>query len=257
MSKEASRLNAAATGAFCALFAAISFGPVLSQDVSERYRITARGSHYTVVKDPSKKEGYLKCVYRNEEEFLCPGAAEFIAFEKHIKTKDYDLIVLSTGQLGSGTRWWDWKLIVENGSKASIKTLADGCLECDIHVEGLKPRSNEVAFTYRQEKHRVVATFHAGQLAMRKSRLDPYEPLDKTTCDALFGNYQECRSPERNATDCKMAQANASHFGLLRTEDHYAGISYEGLGRLCKAACSTGKAMDRLTFFKHVCRRRL
>src|SRR5713101_4479071 len=224
-------LSAAAGAALLILLPAISYGPALALDVPERDHLTARGSHYEVLKNSSKENDYLKCVYRNEKEFLCPGAAEFIAFEKHIKTKDYDLIVLSTGQLGSGTRWWDWKLIVEDGSKASIKTLADGCLECDIHVEGLKPRSNEVAFTYRQEKHRIVATFRAGQLAMRKSRLDPYEPLDKSTCDALFGNYQECRSPERNATDCKMAQANAIHFGPLPTEDHYAGISYEGLER--------------------------
>jgi hypothetical protein len=72
------------------------------------------------------------------------------------------------------------------------------------------------------------------------------KPLDEATCDALFGSFQECRST--NATNCTMAQSNASHFGLLRTEDRYAGISYEGLERLCKAACSTGKAMDRSTF---------
>ena len=67
------------------------------------------------------------------------------------------------------------------------------------------------------------------------------KPLDEATCDALFGSFQECRSTKRNATNCTMAQSNASHFGLLRTEDRYAGISYEGLERLCKAACSTAR----------------
>jgi len=37
--------------------------------------------------------------------------------------------------------------------------------------------------------------------------------------------------------------------------DHYALISYEGMQRTSKAACSNGKAMDRSTFLKKVCRR--
>jgi len=254
MSKEASLLNAAATGVFSALFAAISFGPVLSQDVSERNRITARGSHYTVVKDPSKKDGYLKCVYRNEKEFLCPGAAEFIAFEKHIKTKDYDLIVLSTGQLGSGTRWWDWMIVVEDGNKAVVKTLADGCLECKIDVELLKFGSNRVDFAYRQKGHRISAHFRDGALSIRKSKLDPHEPLDQGTCGGLYEKLEACKS-KPNSVDCTMRDNTADNFFILRTEDHYAGISSEVLDLQCKAACTTGKAVDRSTFFKQVCRR--
>jgi hypothetical protein len=137
------------------------------------------------------------------------------------------------GELGSGTRWWDWKLIVDDGKQAIIKPLADGCLECNIQVERLNSRSNEIVFDYRQQKHRITARFHEGQLTTRKSKLDPHEPLDEETCDALFGSFEECRS----TTSCTMALAlsNASRFGLLRTEDRYAGISVEGLDRLVQS----------------------
>jgi hypothetical protein len=246
-------LNAVAHCALYALLAAISSGHSLAQGDGEspnRYSVYSRNAFYEVLESPSE-EG-RKCLYRDQTQLLCPGTA-FIAFEKHYKTKDYDLLVISMGELGSGTRWWDWKLIVDDGKQAIIKPLADGCLECDIQVERLNSRSNEIVFVYRQQKHRITARFHEGQLTTQKSKLDPHEPLDEETCDALFGSFEECRS----STSCRMtlALSNASRFGVLRTEDRYAGISVEGLDRLCKAACSNGKTMNRTTFFKKVCRR--
>ncbi|MBR1296630.1 hypothetical protein [Bradyrhizobium sp. AUGA SZCCT0042] len=70
---------------------------------------TFRGSQYAVPRDPSTE--HFNCLYRNQKKLLCSG--EFITIEKHVVTKDYDLIVLSTGELGSGTRWWDWRLVVD------------------------------------------------------------------------------------------------------------------------------------------------
>jgi hypothetical protein len=151
-------LNAAATGALCALLATISSGPALAQyniDISERDTITARKAHYSISPNPSKE--FSKCLYRDQIKLLC--FVEFIGFRKLLKTKDYDLIAISMGQLGSGTRWWDWKLVIEDGKKATIKPLAEACLECDIHVAKLKFRSNEVDLVYRQKGHKISARF--------------------------------------------------------------------------------------------------
>jgi hypothetical protein len=252
MRTEARTLNAVAGAALSVLLAAISSSPAVAQydtDNSERYTVRARRALYTVLDDPSKE--YLKCLYRNRIKLLCATEGDFIAFEKHVKIKDYDLIVLSTGGTGSGTRWWDWKLIVEDGNKGTIKAFAHECLECDIHVERLRRGSNQVDFVYRQEQHRISAHFRAGQLSMRKSRLDPHEPLDKETCDGLYQSLEMCKSNSM----CSIGGSTAGHFFLLRTADRYAGFSGEAFERQCKAACSTGKAMDRSTFFKKVCRR--
>jgi hypothetical protein len=130
-----------------------------------------------------------------------------------------------------------------------------------VRVELLKFRSNEVTFTYRQEQHLIAVTFRAGNLSVRKRKLDPHEPLDKESCDflyeALYGSPDGCikKYPNPNHRYCTVGQANSGHFFVVGVEDKHAGISYKGLQRLCKAACSTGKAMDRSTFFKQVCRR--
>ncbi|MBR0792157.1 hypothetical protein JQ631_23990 [Bradyrhizobium manausense] len=217
-----------------------------------RYHVNSRTATYEVLESPS--EGGGKCLYRDQTQLLCPGTA-FIAFEKHYRTKDYDLILISMGETGSGTRWWDWKVIVDDGKQATVKPFADECLECDIQVENLDFRSNKAVFTYRQKKQEVIVSFHAGKLTERKKSLNSREPLDQETCNGLFGNYEECTATRQNAANCTMARANAGHFFLMRTEDRYAGISYKGLQLLCKNACSTGKAMKRETFLKKVCRR--
>jgi hypothetical protein len=241
----------------------ISSGPaplVREGEESEGTNIMARSAIYTIQKAPSAEANepneHHECLYRNQEKLLCP-ATDWIEFKKHYRTKDYDLLVVRTGYFGTGNRWHDWKLIVEDGKQALIKPLAEECLACDIWVEKLNFQSNEIVFTHRQAKQLQTASFRAGRFTVRKSKLDPQEPLDEDTCGDLLGRYEYCRKAERNTSDCSMALANSGHFSLLRIEDQYAGISYEGMQRMCKAACSSGKAMGRKTFFKKVCRREL
>ncbi|WP_165127231.1 hypothetical protein [Bradyrhizobium sp. 6(2017)] len=235
--------------------------PTLSQEGEEADRDSAmaRGASYTIGDNPasqSKAEDATpsKCVYRNDEKLLCLNA-ERIAFEKRYWTRDFDFLVISGSFSGSGNRWWDWKLIIEDGKGAITKPLADNCLACDIRVDRLNFQSNEIVFIHRQEKRLEIATFRAGQFTLQKSKLDPREPLDEDTCGDLLGRYEYCSKAERNTVDCSMALANSGHFSLLRIEDQYAGISYDGMQRMCRAACSGGKAMDRKTFLKEVCRR--
>jgi hypothetical protein len=222
-------------------------------DEPEGSSIEARSASYYVIADETKEPYEYKCLYRNYDKLLCPSA-EKIAFEKHYRTKDYDFLVISTGDFGSGNRWYGWKLIAEDGKRALIKPLAEECLACDIQVEKLNFQSNEIVFTHRQDKQLQTATFRAGQFTLRKSKLDPHEPLDEDTCGYLFETYEGCRTHEITL-ECRMAPANSSHFALLRIEDQYAGISYEGVQRMCTAACSSGKAMDRTMFLRKVCRR--
>lgn len=217
-------------------------------DLSTRENLTVRKAVYSISEDKSHDLSY--CLYRNGTKLFCHEYG-FISFEQRVKTRDYDLIVTSLPEQGSGIRWWDWKLIVEDGKQAAVKPLADGCLECDIRVEKFEPYSNNVNFVYRQDKHRVSARFRAGQLSIRKSKLDPREPLDKETCDGLYQYLQLCKSN----SICSMRGGTAGNFFIGRTEDRYAGFSGEPLDTQCKEACSTGTVMDRSTFFKQVCRR--
>lgn len=233
-------------------------GKALDPERPDEPSARARGASYEVKDAPAKQgksddQGLFKCLYRNNEKFLCPET-ERIAFEQQYRTKDYDFIVISTSFSGSGNRWWGWKLIVEDGKRAIVKPLAEDCLACDIRVEKLDFQANEIVFAHRQAKHLQTASFRAGQFTLRKSKLDPHEPLDEETCGYLFGTYEGCRNHEITL-ECRMAPANSSHFALLRIEDQYAGISYDGVQRMCTAACSSGKAMDRKAFFKKVCRR--
>jgi hypothetical protein len=141
------------------------------------------------------------------------------------------------------------------GKKAIVKSLAEDCLPCDIRAEKLDFKSNEVVFTHRQAKQLHTATFRNGQLTLRKSKLDPHEPLDDNTCDVFMEIYDDCKSYKLDPKSCGMHLSNVGHFGLLRAEDSYAGISYDGMWQKCKAACSSGEAMDRKTFTRKVCRR--
>jgi hypothetical protein len=54
-----------------------------------------------------------------------------------------------------------------------------------------------------------------------------------------------------------MGNSSSANYFMIATEDKYANISYRDLNGRCKKACSTGRAMDRQTFFKKVCRREL
>ncbi|MGY3472738.1 hypothetical protein [Bradyrhizobium ottawaense] len=221
-------------------------------------RIMARGVTYTIQKFRSTEanavDESVECLYRNQERLLCP-TTDWIRFDKHYRTKDFDLLVIFTGNFGSGNRWHDWKLIIEDGKQVLIKPLAENCLACDIGADKLYFQSNEVVFTHRQEKQLHTATFRAGQFTSRVRKLDHREPLDEDTCGDLLGRYEYCKKAEPNTVDCSMASANSSHFSLLRIEDQYAGISYEGMQQMCRAACSGGKGMDRKTFLEKVCRR--
>lgn len=238
------------------LLGGMSFATPLAREGEqpEGSSIMARGASYTVEEDEANEQPYqYKCLYRNQNKLLCPRA-EKIEFEKHYRTKNYDFLVISTGFFGSGNRWYGWKLIAEDGKQAIIEPLAEECLACDIRVEKLNFQSDEIVFTHRQSKQLQTATFRAGQFTLQKSKLDPQEPLDEDTCSDLLSRYEECRNAERNTLSCSMAQANSGHFSLLRIEDQYAAISYEGMQRMCSAACSGGNAMDNKTFTKKVCR---
>lgn len=221
-------------------------------------RVTARRATYTIRRFRSTEanalDESLACLYRDEGRLLCP-ATDWIRFDKHYQTKGYDLLVISTGYFGTGNRWHDWKLIVDDGRQAVIKPLAEDCLACDFRVEKLNYQSDEVVISHRQAKQLHTATFRAGQLTLRKGKLDPNEPVDENTCDFVLAIYEDCKTYNPDPNSCSMHLANSGHFALLRAEDQYAGISYKGMQQMCRAACSGGEAMHRKTFFKKVCRR--
>lgn len=232
-------------------------GP-LEGEKTEGDSILARSATYTIkrfrsTEDNETNDG-VQCLYRDQEKLLCP-VADWIRFDNHYRTKGYDLLVISTGYFGTGNRWHDWKLIVDDGKHALIEPLAENCLACDIRVEKLNFQSNEVVFTHRQAKQLHTAIFRAGKFRSQMQKLNPQEPLDEETCSDLLGRYDYCTKAVRDTIDCSMAQANSGHFSLLRIEDQYAGISYDGLQQICRAACSGGEAMDSKTFTKKVCRR--
>ncbi|MBR0798715.1 hypothetical protein JQ615_25325 [Bradyrhizobium jicamae] len=214
---------------------------------------TARGSFYAQSTDR------LDCLYRNHEKLVCGG--DYVSLEKYVKIKNYDLILLSTKYSGSGVRTADWKLIVEDGKTAAVKSLVENCFECEVQVERLKFRSNEVDFIFRNEAHRITGHFRNAALSLRKTKLDPREPLDKETCDWLYEALDSCKHSYKiadpDAGTCTMSGGgNAGRFFLTRIESTYAGISLERLDRQCREACSTGKAMDRETYLETVCRRK-
>ncbi len=95
---------------------------ILPRTVELNHVAAARFAHarYTILPNPSKE--FLNCLYRDNIELLCPEGAEIISFDKVVKIKDYDLIVISFGAGGSGTRWWDWKLVIEDGTKSDVAT---------------------------------------------------------------------------------------------------------------------------------------
>jgi hypothetical protein len=92
----------------------------LKGEVPEGDKIMARSVTYTIQKfrstDADEAAQSLECLYRNQERRLCP-ATDWIRFDKHYRTKDYDLLVISTGNFGAGNQWYGWKLIVEDGKK--------------------------------------------------------------------------------------------------------------------------------------------
>ncbi|MDN5006160.1 hypothetical protein ACFQZO_35515 [Bradyrhizobium sp. GCM10027634] len=230
--------------------------PALAQNADQNSEspggITARGANYEVVR--SGPDDHLNCLYRDKVKLLCPEGVEFVSIEQHHKLRDYDLIIVSMGQLGSGTRWHDWSVIAEDGKRGTIKELASACLECEIKVKRLGPSSNEALFIYRQEQHLVTARFHEGRLTMRKSKLDPHEPLGKEDCGGLFGIMKQCKETKPNSFYCTTMGSTARNFFIRRIVDHHSGFSIGRLEQQCRAACSTGKLMDRKSFFKRVCR---
>ena len=140
-------------------------------------------------------------------------------------------------------------IIIEDGKRTSIRSLATQCIECDIRSQNLRANSDEVEFVYRQNQQRITAEFRDGALTVRKAKLSRREPLPNEHCDRLYSSWEDC------SRSCSIGMSQSEHFFLEEMEDKYAGFSYRGLDEQCKAACSTGNAMDRAAFFKKVCRR--
>lgn len=163
---------------------------MLEGGAPEGDRVTARSVTYTIRKFRSTEanalDESLACLCRNEGRLLCP-ATDWISFDKHYQTKGYDVLVIFTGCFGSGNRWHDWKLIVDDGKQAAIKPLAEDCLACDFRVEKLNYQSDELVISHRQAKQLHTATFRAGQLTLRKGKLDPSDPVDESTCNVVLG----------------------------------------------------------------------
>src|SRR5712672_826120 len=140
MLKLATFLASFATVAQIAVADAAAQSP---SDLSTRDNLTARRAAYSISMD------HPHCLYRNKIRLFCHENGG-IAFEQRVKTRDYDLIVVSLPPDGQGLRSWDWKLIVEDGKQAAIKPLADQCHDdCNIRVEKLNPHLNQVNFDYR------------------------------------------------------------------------------------------------------------
>ncbi|UPK40862.1 hypothetical protein IVB18_50535 (plasmid) [Bradyrhizobium sp. 186] len=208
---------------------------------------TFRKEVYSILRNPAGH--FSTCLYRNNAELFC-NENGYLAFEHHVKTSDYDLVVVSLPADGNGIRFWDWKLIVEDGRRGTIKSLADQCIDCNIRVEKLDPHSNQADFVYRQKQQRVSARFRNGAFSIRKSKLDPLEALPGEDCDRLYSALDSCSRRH----SCAVASSNSQHFFVTEMEDKYAGISYSRLNQQCSEACSTGTPVDRVTFYKRVCR---
>jgi hypothetical protein len=209
--------------------------------------LTARRASYSI-----SGEGIQKCIYRDANKIFCADGT-YLDFERHVRTRDYDLIVVSLPGEGNGIRFWDWKLVIDDGRRAIVKPLADQCIDCDIRVEKLKPHSNQADFVYRQKQNRVSVRFNDGALSIHKSKLDPREPLSEEHCHYFYLSFKACYQHD----SCTIGIADAGYWFMMTLEDKYAGISYNGIDKQCEKACSTDKAMDldRSTFFNDVCRR--
>ena len=156
---------------------------------------------------------------------------------------------------GGAGRWWDWALLVEDGQSARVNSLAKHCIECDVHTREVKYQSNKAIVYLRQDAHLITAHFSDGKFSQRKSKLDPREPLKAADCERLNQQFEEA-CIQSKSDRCTIENSSASLYLLSELINKYAGISYKSLNQRCKKACSTGKTMDRSTFFRQVCRRK-
>jgi hypothetical protein len=226
---------------------------------AERNKITTRNATYTI---PRLKD-YVdqRCVYRNEEKLFCAPKYNYAFFGSPVRTKNYDLIPLTIYPDGSGSRWWDYSLIVEQGEHARVKTIVVGCFadSCEIRATQVNHGADDVRFHVgRSEGSKITAHFNAGVLSIRKRRINPKEPLNAETCTRLFEALRQCNEPS-NQSDCPSEYSSASqsiNFFFVGIENDYPGFSRKNFDQACRAACIDRRAVGRQEVDQMFCQRR-
>jgi|SRR5579863_229679 len=244
-----------------ATFLAFLTDPLLAQLVDGGGKIATQNAVYTIV-IPRDDPGSPWCVYRNGKKIFCPE--EQAEFGIPIKTKDYELIPLTKHLSGSGQRWWDYSLIIERGEDVAIKTVIDNCFEasCEIKAAKVNYQANSVLFDVgRSNGFRVTSLFNNGALSLKKTKLDPKEPLDDQTCKELFDVLQGCgtlltSSKEPNCPAEYSGASQATHFFFVKVENEYPGFSRKRFDQACQSACSSRSKVERMTFNRSFCRKK-
>ncbi len=235
------------------ILAALLFQLVAARGADdERYEITTRNATYTIPRPKDYEE--RRCVYRNKEKLFCAPKYSYAFFGLPVRTKNYDLIPLTTHPDGSGSRWWDYSLIVEQGEHGRVKTIVDGCFSdsCEIRATQVNHGADDVRFHVgRSEGSKMTAHFNAGVLSIRKRRISPKEPLNAETCARLFEELNECSElGASNKSDCPSeysSRSQVTNFFFVGIENDFPGFSREKFDQACRTACITrGVAKRRL-----------
>ena len=250
--------------AVCLIVLSFSSNDLLAQTSENRdprRTVSTRNATYTI--GWRDENGHRACIYRNGVNLHCKNEQAF--FEKPIRTRNYEIIPLVEHQAGSGNRWWNYSLIIENGRRSVIKYVAEWCFSasCNIKATKVNFRANTVHFDIGRSKgHRISAHFQNGQLSVRQSKLDPKEPLSKRVCHGLLDQLRECSTGHFHSAAlfpaservCPEGISNSSNFFFHGVENDYRGFSRKTFDEACKNACTSGQQFERKNYLKQICR---
>lgn len=152
---------------------------------------TFRTAHstYTISAKPDQEH---QCLYRNGKKLFC-GGNWYLYFGEPVKTANYTLIPLSSKCGGNGCPLSDVWLVIERGSKTTVKHIAGDCFLCELTVLHTNPRIDAASFNIGKKKgYRLTASFGKGNLSVHRTKIS--SKINKADCEAVYLCFNGCAS---------------------------------------------------------------
>ena len=210
-------------------------------------------------------EGFT-CLFKNNVQLTCIEN-DIVKFGQKISTKDYLLLPIYDGCMGSGLHCErsGTTLLIERGKETSISIdIKEYCLECSNSVD-VNYDQNEVKFMLDRVdgKFKVAARFKDGSMLVGKSALNENESMKRDECDWLYGEFLDACKGEsgaitpgsRRCVGVKDRMAMVYIRSLDGMSREYAGFPANDLEKMCDTVCTSNRKPDRAHFNRRICRR--
>lgn len=214
---------------------------------------TLRTTHSTYTISETPEHEYTQCLFRNGERLFCSTAGGVLYFGEPVKTRSYTLLPISDSCGGNGCPSRDVRLVVERGSKITVKNVVEDCYWCELTVLHKNARTDTATFKIgNKQGYRLVESFRRGTLSVHRSKIT--SKIDARTCSDLHETIKACASSETRPCFNPYNSSASGNRMMLSIENDHPSFSRSAFNETCDNICGSGKEITYRQFSSKFCR---